>query len=183
MAPRADKTQQTMPENACEAATIVTNLVSKYYWYHINKLRHDPSPYSAPIAETWIPLWLVGQCNHAGKVLAQAVSAYCKREMSCIIHASSSRYTFISASTTWDIDDYIAEAKTVPTIITEKKHVELMERFPPLFPAEPDGSLKILDRPGVITDVHGAILVWSLPKILLPKYLVRNCVAGQPWQY
>ena len=86
MAPRADTTQQAMPQDSFEASTIVSNLVSRYYQYHINKLRHDPPPSSAPIAETWIPIWLVGQCNHAGKILAQAVSAYCKREMACVMH-------------------------------------------------------------------------------------------------
>ncbi len=83
----------------------------------------------------------------------------------------------------WDAHRYADHVSKTSTAINVEREDELLKTYPPLGHVQGDvdanpESYKIIAEPAVITDCHGKILVWSLPKILSQQRQVRSCTRG-----
>ena len=79
----------------------------------------------------------------------------------------------------WDADRY-SDHVGKSNGLNSNAELKLMRAFPPLLPVDEvlrreaeQKQLPIISNPCIVTDMHGNILLWSLPSVLPKRLQVR----------
>jgi hypothetical protein len=102
-----------------------------------------------------LSLDLQEDCNYAAKVLVQAAENQSKSDF--LSSFGRRQYDNRLVWMTWSVDDYLEVLKTGGKEVEET----LLRMFPPK-------NSEMIDRPCVIVDRDGKILLWYLPRLIGP---------------